>query len=166
MAERLDPKREKKFEIAREIAAATGQRYLDPTILFNRASDDDLKLYTPDMLAHSAMHSATELAKWNGKAPQVSISPIANVEPGGVAVSVLSVTDHNMPFLYESVMGEVTSSYRDLSMAVHPILVMKKESLRNSIRRTSGASRQIASATSSFTSLHDGSAICRPAQAR
>jgi glutamate dehydrogenase len=144
MAERLDPKREKKFEIAREIAAATGQRYLDPTILFNRASDDDLKLYTPDMLAHSAMHSATELAKWNGKAPQVSISPIANVEPGGVAVSVLSVTDHNMPFLYESVMGEVTSSYRDLSMAVHPILLIedgKPPELYSAERRGAEANR-------------------------
>ena len=52
--------------------------------------------------------------------------PIADVTPGGIAVSVLSVTDQNMPFLFESVMGEVTSTYRDLFMAVHPILVMEK----------------------------------------
>jgi glutamate dehydrogenase len=125
MAGKPDPKRHKQFDAARDIAAASGKPYLEPAMLFNRASDDDLKLYTPEMLAHSAVHSAAELAAWDGKAPRVSIEAIANVEPGGVAVSVLSVTDHNMPFLYESVMGEVTSSYRDLFMAVHPILVIE-----------------------------------------
>ncbi|MDB5523270.1 MAG: NAD-glutamate dehydrogenase [Rhizobium sp.] len=126
MARKPDPKRHKQFDSARDVAAATGKRYLDPAILFERASDDDLKLYTPEMLAHSAIHSAGELVRWDGKAPRVSIEPIANVEPGGVAVLVLSVTDHNRPFLYESVMGEVTSSYRDLYMAIHPMLVVEK----------------------------------------
>ncbi|MBL0372283.1 NAD-glutamate dehydrogenase [Rhizobium sp. KVB221] len=144
MAERLDAKREKQFDIAAKVAAATGGLYLDPEILFKRASDDDLKQYTPEMLAYAAVHSAGELARWNGKVPRVSIEPIANVEPGGVAVSVLSVTDHNMPFLYESVMGEVTSSYRDLHMAVHPILVTeegKAPELYSAERRGAPANR-------------------------
>jgi glutamate dehydrogenase len=126
MAGKPELKRRKQFDSAREVAAGTGKPHLDPAILFNRASDDDLKLYTPEMLAFSAIHSASELAAWDGKMSRVSIEPVANVEPGGVAVSVLSVTDHNKPFLYESVMGEVTSSYRDLYMAVHPILVVEK----------------------------------------
>lgn len=125
MAEKIDPKRHKQFDLARKIAVAAGAPFLDPEILFNRASDDDLKRYSPDMLAHSTLHSAQELAKWDGKVPQISVAPVANLEPGGVTVSVLSVTDHNMPFLYESVMGEITSSYRDLYMAVHPILVIE-----------------------------------------
>jgi glutamate dehydrogenase len=124
MAARNNPRREKQIESASKIAAATGESYLDPEILFGRASGDDLELYSTEMLALSAVHCATELAAWNGKTPRVSIETVANVEPGGVAVSILSVTDHNMPFLYESVMGEVTSSYRDVYMAVHPILVM------------------------------------------
>ena len=95
-------------------------------MLFHRASDDDLKLYGPEMLAYSAIHSARELAAWDGRTPRVSIGPVANVEPGGVPVSVLSVTDHNKPFLFESVMGEVTSSHRDLYMAVHPMLVVEE----------------------------------------
>ncbi len=125
MAARTNPRREKLIESARKIAAATGEQHLDPEILFGRASDDDLDRYTPEMLALSAIHSAKELSAWDGKTPRVSIEALPNVEPGGVAVSVLSITDRNMPFLYELVMGEVTSTYRDLYMAVHPILVME-----------------------------------------
>ena len=65
MAGKPDPKRHRQFDAARDIAAATGAPYLDPEILFNRATDDDLSLYTPEMLAHAAMHSAAEIAKWD-----------------------------------------------------------------------------------------------------
>ncbi len=126
MAGRNNPKREKQLEGAAKVAAATGDNYIDPEILFGRASSDDLERYTPEMLALSAVHSASELAAWKGENARISIETIAHVEPNGVPVSVLSVTAHNMPFLYESVMGEVTSSYRDLYMAVHPILVAGK----------------------------------------
>ncbi|WP_412064327.1 NAD-glutamate dehydrogenase [Rhizobium sp. SYY.PMSO] len=125
MAPKTNPKREKQIEAARKIAAATGEAYLEPEILFGRASNDDMELYTPEMLALAAVHAGRELAAWSGTSPRVSIEQVANIEPDGVAVSILSITDHNMPFLYESVMGEVTSSYRDLYMAVHPILVVE-----------------------------------------
>ncbi|MFB2567150.1 NAD-glutamate dehydrogenase [Rhizobium sp. IMFF44] len=126
MAPKTNPKREKQIEAARKIAAATGEAHLDPEILFGRASNDDMELYSPEMLALAATHAAKELAAWSGTSPRVSIEQVANIEPDGVAVSILSITDHNMPFLYESIMGEVTSSYRDLYMAVHPILVIEK----------------------------------------
>ncbi|SCB47907.1 NAD-glutamate dehydrogenase [Rhizobium multihospitium] len=126
MAPKTNPKREKQIEAARKIAAATGEAHLDPEILFGRASNDDIELYSPEMLALAATHAAKELAAWGGTSPRVSIEQVASIEPGGVAVSILSITDHNMPFLYESIMGEVTSSYRDLYMAVHPILVIEK----------------------------------------
>ncbi|MFS8047149.1 NAD-glutamate dehydrogenase [Rhizobium sp. BR 314] len=125
MAPKTNPKREKQIEAAQKIAAAAGGVYLDPEILFGRASNDDMGRYSPEMLALAAAHAAKELAAWSKTAPRVSIEQVANIEPDGVAVSILSITDHNMPFLYESVMGEVSSSYRDLYMAVHPILVME-----------------------------------------
>ncbi|MEZ2129986.1 MULTISPECIES: NAD-glutamate dehydrogenase [unclassified Sinorhizobium] len=126
MAARINPKREKQIDSARKIASATGENFLDPGILFGRASNDDLERYTPEMLALAAVHAAKELAAWTGATPRISVEPVVNVEPEGIAVSILSVTDHNMPFLYQSIMGEVTSSYRDLSMAVHPILAMEE----------------------------------------
>ncbi|AYG67964.1 MULTISPECIES: NAD-glutamate dehydrogenase [unclassified Rhizobium] len=126
MTPKTNPKREKQIEAARKIAATAGEAHLDPEILFGRASNDDMERYTPEMLALAAAHAARELAAWSGTSPRVSIEQVANIEPDGAAVSILSITDHNMPFLYESIMGEVTSSYRDLHMAVHPILVVEK----------------------------------------
>ena len=128
MAAKTNPKREKQIDAARKIATATGDAFLDPEILFGRASNDDMDRYTPEMLALTAIRSAKELAAWTGKVPRVSIEQIDGVEPDGTAVSVLSITDRNMPFLYESVMGEVTSTYRDVYMAVHPILIVKEGS--------------------------------------
>ncbi|WP_337267777.1 NAD-glutamate dehydrogenase [Oryzifoliimicrobium ureilyticus] len=95
---------------------------VDASTIFEHVSSDDLQNYTADMLARAALRSAEELSGWDRRTPLVHIATIDGVEPAGTPVSVLTVTEHNMPFLYESVMGEVTSNYRDLFMAVHPIL--------------------------------------------
>jgi len=123
---RTNPKREKLIEAAAKVASASGKSFLDPRILFGQASNDDLARYSAEMLALASIHTADELDKWSGDA-RVSVAPIDGVTPEGIAVSVLSITDRNMPFLYESVMGEVTSSYRDVSMAVHPILPLQED---------------------------------------
>ncbi|MCM2402165.1 NAD-glutamate dehydrogenase [Rhizobium sp. S153] len=115
-------KREPQMEAACKIAEAIQEPFIDPAILFGRASGDDLDNYTPEMLAFSSLRAASDIAAWDGKAPRVVIAPIADVTPAGTPVSVLSIIERNKPFLYDSVMGEVTSLYRDIFMAVHPIL--------------------------------------------
>ncbi|MGF0539789.1 NAD-glutamate dehydrogenase [Agrobacterium sp. ES01] len=122
MAASKKSKRDNLHESARQIATAIGEPFLDPSTLFERASNDDMERYTPEMLAFSALRAAQDLASWDGNAPQINIASITGVEPDGVPVTVLSVTDINKPFLYDSVMGEVTSSHRDIFLAVHPIL--------------------------------------------
>ncbi|MBZ5760624.1 MULTISPECIES: NAD-glutamate dehydrogenase [Rhizobium] len=126
MMARMNPKREKLIEAAVKAAEASGKTYLDPKILFGQASNDDMARYSAEMLALTAIHTADELGRWSGEA-RITVAPIEGVAPGGVAVSVLSITDRNMPFLYESVMGEVTSTYRDVAMAVHPILSLQPD---------------------------------------
>jgi glutamate dehydrogenase len=108
MASRTNPKREKQIEAARKIAAATGETHLDPEILFGRASNDDMERYSPEMLALAAVHAARELAAWSGASPRVNIEQVANIDPDGMPVSILSITDHNMPFLYESATATFT----------------------------------------------------------
>ncbi|WP_117194590.1 NAD-glutamate dehydrogenase [Rhizobium terrae] len=122
MAARQNPKREKQIENARKIAAEGKGPHLDPLILFGRASNDDLENYTPAMLALSARHAGERLQAWTRIKADVTVEPVAGVEPDGVPVSILTVVDRNMPFLFDSVMGEVTATHRDLVMAVHPIL--------------------------------------------
>lgn len=119
-------KREKQFEQAAAIAAAQGKVLVEPLALFGRASEDDLDIYTPEMLASAAGRAARDLKAWDGKSAHITIATVEGIEQGGVAVSVLSIVDRNKPFLYDSVMGEVTSQYRDIFLAVHPILTSGK----------------------------------------
>lgn len=119
------PKRSKQMDGARSFASKVGKDFLDPAILFGRASDDDLAAYTPEMLGIAAAHSATRLKNWNRLRADITVTQIPGVEPAGISVWVLTVIDRNMPFLFDSVMGEITASHRSLSMAVHPILTIE-----------------------------------------
>jgi glutamate dehydrogenase len=125
MATSTQTKRDKQFGAARKIAIANGEPFLDPEILFSGASLDDLNGYTAEMLAMSSVHAAAEIAAWDRNAPRVSLVTLEHVEVEGSPVHVMAITNQNMPFLYDSVMGEITSMYRDIVMAVHPILVME-----------------------------------------
>lgn len=122
MATARKTKREQQFLAAQKIAAAIEAPFIDPAILYGRASNDDLDHYTPEMLALSAVRAAADLAAWDGKMASIRIDTVTDVEPAGVPVSILSIVDNNKPFLYDSVMGEVTSRHRDIYLAVHPIL--------------------------------------------
>lgn len=130
MAARSNPKRDKVLEAARQAAKALQSPIIDPMLLYSRASADDLEAYDVDMLAAGSVHAAAELAAWTGKSARVTISRVDKIAPAGEECSVLSVTDRNMPFLFDSVMGEITSTHRDIFMVVHPIFVKDEEGLR------------------------------------
>ena len=123
MATNMSGKRDKRIDSARKIAEAADDMSLDPEILFRHASKDDLEAYSPEMLAQVAAHAQSEIRSWDGGKPRVTIETLPGVTPDGATVSVIAVTEHNMPFLYDSIMGEVTSTHRDIHLAVHPILI-------------------------------------------
>ena len=123
MSARTNVKREKHIEAAKAAAAALGARTINPDVLFGRASKDDIEHYSGEMLAVAAAHAMAEIEAWDGAAPRVTVTTLEGVAPQGQPVSVLSVTGRNQPFLYDSVMAEVTSTHRDIHLAIHPILV-------------------------------------------
>ena len=127
MVARSNPKRDRLLEAARDAAEASGEAFLDPQVLYGRASSDDLDRYEAPMLQTGARHAASELAAWNGSSARVTIAELPGVTMEGETLSVLSVTDRNQPFLFDSVMGELTSSHRDIHLVVHPILVVEPD---------------------------------------
>src|SRR5690606_2889506 len=132
---RQNPKRDRRIEKARELAAGRGAHYIDPSVLFGRASNDDLEQYSPEMLAACAVYVSECLRDWTRVRAAITIQPVDGVTPGDVPFSVLTIVDRNMPFLFDSVMNEVTSSYREITLAVHPILLLepgKEPALRSS----------------------------------
>ncbi len=116
-------KRDRKIDTASLMARNGKEAHLDPALLFSHASADDLERYTPELLVASTALAARELAAWRGREPRITVGEVPGIEIGGVALTVISIVARNMPFLYDSVMGEVTAESRDIQMAVHPILV-------------------------------------------
>lgn len=123
MGARRNPKRDRLLQAAKKQATANGKAFIDPLLIFSRASSDDIEAYNADMLAAAAIHAASEIAAWDGEGARVDITQLDEIRIGGHPCSLLSITTRNRPFLYDSIMGEVTSTHRDLSLAVHPILV-------------------------------------------
>lgn len=117
-------KRDELLENAGRKAGEQGGAFVSPAIIFGRASNDDLDRYDATMLARSAARAAADIAAWDRQTPHIRIETLEGVSPNGIPVSVLSIVDHNKSFLYDSLMGEVTSFYRDIYMAVHPILAV------------------------------------------
>ena len=116
-------KREQLFELSRAADGKGTTSLIDPAALFGRASDDDLQRYDPAMLKAAAHRASEDLQSWQGDKAAVRIATVEGIEADGASLSVLSIVDRNKPFLYDSVMGEVTSQFRDIHLAVHPILV-------------------------------------------
>jgi glutamate dehydrogenase len=117
-------KRDELLARAEEAARSLGGEFIAPTVLFGRASNDDLDRYDAPMLARSAARAAADISGWDRQTPHIRIEMTEGVNPLGIPVSVLSIVDHNKSFLYDSLMGEITSHYRDIYMAVHPILAV------------------------------------------
>lgn len=119
-------KRDQLFELARSTAGENQPGLIDPGALFGRASDDDLQHYDAAMLRAAALRASQDLQDWQGKGAQVRIAPVEGIAADGASLSVLSIVDRNKPFLYDSVMGEVTSQFRDIHLTIHPILVRRR----------------------------------------
>ncbi len=127
MAAGSDPKRNRRISQVEQTAGRMGQPFLDPHALFDRASKDDLARYTPEMLALAAIHAKEELQGWDRKSARVTVRTREGIAVDGEPVSILAITDRNMPFIFDSVMAEVTSTVRDLFLAIHPILLVRSD---------------------------------------
>ena len=109
---------------AASIASRGKKPHVKPEVLFSRVSMDDLALFPAESLAASAVLAESEIRAWDGKTSRLSLIDADHTTKDGGHVSVLAITTLNKPFLYDSVMGEVTSEVRDILMALHPILVV------------------------------------------
>ncbi|WP_394691407.1 NAD-glutamate dehydrogenase [Hoeflea sp.] len=109
---------------AESVAKHSKKPHINPEVLFSRVSEDDLELMVPESLAAAAILAEAEIRAWDGNDARMSLVEVDAATSDGHDISVLAITTRNKPFLYDSVMGEVTSQVRDILMALHPILVV------------------------------------------
>ncbi len=122
MGTRRHPKRDKQIIRIADILKQQKSKYLDPGQLLGHVSADDVLAYRPEALAAACTHAREQLSAWNGEDAHVHVGPVDALDLAGRALTVVTIVDRNMPFLYDSVMGEISNVHRDICLAAHPIL--------------------------------------------
>ncbi len=91
--------------------------------LYGRAPPDDLERYRPEELAAIGEEAWTFLSERKPGAAKIAFTP-ARLTPG---VTVLDVLNDDMPFLVDSVLGELSERGVDIRFLVHPVLTVERD---------------------------------------
>ena len=116
--------------------------------LFGLAVPDDLDRYSAEALAGIAERSWAFLAERTAGVPKIRFEPA--VTPPSIAV--LEIINDDMPFLVDSVVGELNRRGLDIRLLVHPVFAVERDSAGRLTKfmpaRPAGGSRE------SFIHLH------------
>jgi glutamate dehydrogenase len=91
--------------------------------LLGLAAPDDLARYKPDELAAIAEQSWSVLAQRGAGTPRIVFEPA----PGLRGVAVLDIVNDDMPFLVDSVLGELNQRGLDIRLLVHPVFSVERD---------------------------------------
>jgi glutamate dehydrogenase len=91
--------------------------------LYARAAADDLERRSPDELADIAEQSWSFLLQRPPAAPKVAFA----LRPASPAIAVLEILNDDMPFLVDSVLGELGERALDVRLVVHPVFTVERD---------------------------------------
>ncbi|MGY6708168.1 MAG: NAD-glutamate dehydrogenase [Rhizobiaceae bacterium] len=89
------------------------------------APAEDLASYDAATLSASADLAHSLLMKHRAGESLVSVDNETGIERQGRPMTVITVVNDNMPFLFNSVMGEITQSAGEPALVLHPVLAVK-----------------------------------------
>jgi glutamate dehydrogenase len=119
--------------------------------IFARAVPEDVVRYGADDLAMLSERAYDFLAERTPGAPKVRCETVALSDSGErKSVTVLELVNDDMPFLVDSVMGEIAERRLDVRLVSHPVLGVK----RDGAKLTALGAAETASARESFISIH------------
>ena len=91
--------------------------------LYARVAPDDLERCSPDELADIAEQSWSFLLQRPPAAPKVAFAP----RPASPGIAVLEILNDDMPFLVDSVLGELGEHALDIRLLVHPVFTVERD---------------------------------------
>ncbi|WP_011582734.1 MULTISPECIES: NAD-glutamate dehydrogenase [Chelativorans] len=94
-------------------------------ILTARASEEDLASYKAAELDRAAALALAALNQHRPGESVVVVEPNPGIEREGRAVTVVTVVNDNMPFLFDSVMGEITDDAPEPTLVTHPVFFVQ-----------------------------------------
>lgn len=98
-------------------------------LLFEWAPPEDLAAYDAAALDSSARHGYAALESWRKGKSIISVDNgiERHGKPHSRPVSVITIVNDNMPFLLDSIMGELNDHVSQIFMVVHPVLDIAHE---------------------------------------
>ncbi len=94
-------------------------------IISARTPAEDLRPYDEAALLRAAEDAVTAIKVHRPGTSVVRVDNASGIERLGRAVSLLTVVNDNMPFLFDSVLGELSDFGVEATLVVHPVLVVK-----------------------------------------
>jgi len=91
--------------------------------LFERAAPDDLTRYSAEELAGIGEQSWSFLLRREPSAPKIAFRP----SHAGHSTAVLEILNDDMPFLVDSVLGELSERAVDIRLLVHPVFTVERD---------------------------------------
>jgi glutamate dehydrogenase len=116
--------------------------------LFGLAVPDDLARYSAEQLAGFAERSWAFLAERKAGTAKIRFEPIS-APPG---ISVLEIFNDDMPFLVDSVVGELNARGLDIRLFVHPVFVVERDATGTLVNFT--VARDAGGQPESFIYIH------------
>ena len=89
---------------------------------YNRHVGDDEMAYEPEALVESARIAWAAIESYRPGKSYVDVKPTSPVMREGKPVAVVTVINENMPFLLDSVLGEVTDAFSEVHFVRHPVI--------------------------------------------
>ncbi|ASV87622.1 bacterial NAD-glutamate dehydrogenase family protein [Ochrobactrum quorumnocens] len=94
-------------------------------LLFEWAPPEDLAAYDAAALDKSAQYGYEALQSYRKGKSIISVDN--SIERHGRPVSVITIVNDNMPFLLDSIMGELNDHVSQIFMVVHPVFDIERE---------------------------------------
>ncbi len=93
-------------------------------LLFSRAAAEDLAAYSPTMLARAAELAKACVLRHRKGESVIAIERDSGIERDGRAITAITVVNDNMPFLFDSVMNEISSGGVEVLLVTHPVMLV------------------------------------------
>ncbi|WP_246727852.1 NAD-glutamate dehydrogenase [Chelativorans sp. Marseille-P2723] len=95
-------------------------------LLRAHAAAEDLASYSEEALARAATVALTALKEHRLGKTVVTIEADSGILRNGRAVTAVTVVNDNMPFLFDSVLGEIVETWAEPTLVVHPVLSVQR----------------------------------------
>ncbi|MFC6488170.1 NAD-glutamate dehydrogenase [Nitratireductor sp. GCM10026969] len=120
-----------KAKLAKSTAHPVKKKELDLAglreYLVSRAPAEDLERYDRAAIDRTTELAFAALKQHKSGESLVEIESASGIEHAGRAVTALTIVNDNMPFLFDSLLGEITASVGEPTLVLHPVLLVRHD---------------------------------------